>query len=143
MSAARSRGRARSLTRFAGIYVDANAVSPATARTIAGLVGRYVDGGVIGSPPRKPGTTRLYLSGTEAARVAGLFAGTIVDALVVSEDPDAASALKMAYAAWTKGSETQCSRSGRPAPIEAVLLRRRFETMLSRRRSSLTAPGPT
>jgi 3-hydroxyisobutyrate dehydrogenase-like beta-hydroxyacid dehydrogenase len=95
---------ARSLTRFAGIYVDANAVSPATARTIAGLVGRYVDGGVIGSPPRKPGTARLYRSGAEATRVAGLFAGTIVDALVVSEDPDAASALKMAYAAWTKGA---------------------------------------
>jgi 3-hydroxyisobutyrate dehydrogenase-like beta-hydroxyacid dehydrogenase len=95
---------ARSLTRFAGIYVDANAVSPPTARTIAGLVGRYVDGGVIGSPPRKPGATRLYLSGIEATRVAGLFADTIVDALVVSEDPCAASALKMAYAAWTKGT---------------------------------------
>jgi len=95
---------ARSLTRFAGVYVDANAVAPATARTIAGLVGRYVDGGIIGSPPRKPGTTRLYLSGTEATLVAGLFAGTIVDALLVSEDPGAASAIKMAFAAWTKGT---------------------------------------
>ena len=43
---------ARSLTRFAGIYVDANAVSPATARRITELVGRYVAGGIIGSPPR-------------------------------------------------------------------------------------------
>jgi hypothetical protein len=55
-------------------------------------------------PRRANRELRLYLSGTEAARVAGLFAGTIVDALVVSEDPDAASALKMAYAAWTKGT---------------------------------------
>jgi Domain of unknown function (DUF1932)/Rossmann-like domain len=95
---------ARSLTRFEGIYVDANAVAPATARTIAGLVGRYVDGGIIGSPPRNPGTTRLYLSGTEASHVAGLFVGTVLDPLVVSEDPAAASAIKMAFAAWTKGT---------------------------------------
>jgi 3-hydroxyisobutyrate dehydrogenase-like beta-hydroxyacid dehydrogenase len=95
---------ARSLIRFAGIYVDANAVSPATARTIAGLVGRYVDGGIIGSPPRTPGTTRLYLSGAEATSVADLFADTIVDARVVAEDPSAASAVKMAFAAWTKGT---------------------------------------
>jgi 3-hydroxyisobutyrate dehydrogenase-like beta-hydroxyacid dehydrogenase len=47
---------ARSMPRFAGVYSDANAVSPATARTIAGLVSRYVDGGVVGPPPRKPGT---------------------------------------------------------------------------------------
>ena len=95
---------ARSLTAFAGTYVDANAVSPATARTLATLVGRYVDGGVIGSPPREAGTTRFYLSGAEAEPVAALFRGTIVDARVVSADPTAASALKMAYAAWTKGT---------------------------------------
>jgi 3-hydroxyisobutyrate dehydrogenase-like beta-hydroxyacid dehydrogenase len=95
---------ARSSIPFAGIYVDANAVSPATARTIAGLVDRYVDGGIIGSPPRTPGTTRLYLSGAEATSVADLFADTIVDARVVAEDPGAASALKMTFAAWTKGT---------------------------------------
>jgi 3-hydroxyisobutyrate dehydrogenase-like beta-hydroxyacid dehydrogenase len=95
---------ARSVPRGGGIYVDANAVSPATARAIAGIVGRYVDGGVVGPPPRKPGTTRLYLSGTEAPKVADLFAGTVVDARVVSDDVAAASAVKMAYAAWTKGT---------------------------------------
>jgi hypothetical protein len=95
---------ARSMPRFAGVYIDANAVSPATARTIAGLVSRYVDGGVVGPPPRKPGTTRLYLSGREAPLVADLFAGTIVDARVVAEDAASASALKMAFAAWTKGT---------------------------------------
>ena len=95
---------ARSLPRFGGIYVDANAVSPATARTIAGLLGRHVDGGIIGPPPGERGTTRLYLSGGEAATIAELFAGTIVDPRVVSDAPDAASAVKVAYAAWTKGS---------------------------------------
>jgi 3-hydroxyisobutyrate dehydrogenase-like beta-hydroxyacid dehydrogenase len=95
---------ARPLSRFAGVYVDANAISPATAQTIARLVRRYVDAGVVGPPPRTSGTTRLYLSGGEAGLVADLFAGTLVDARVVAAEPGAASALKMAYAAWTKGS---------------------------------------
>ena len=95
---------ARPLASFDGIYVDANAISPATARAVAGLVRRYVDGGVVGPPPRSPGTTRLYLSGPEAAPVAGLFAGTTVEPVVVSAEPTAASAVKMAYAAWSKGT---------------------------------------
>ena len=95
---------ARLVHRFNGIYVDANAVSPATARTIADLVSHYVDGGIIGGPPREPGTTRLYLSGANAESVAALFADTALEAIVVSTEPDAASALKMAYAAWTKGT---------------------------------------
>jgi 3-hydroxyisobutyrate dehydrogenase-like beta-hydroxyacid dehydrogenase len=95
---------ARELPRFAGLYVDANAVSPATARTIAGLVDRFVDGGIVGPPPHEPGTTRLYLSGAEAPAVAELFAATTIDARIVSEDPGAASAVKMAFAAWTKGT---------------------------------------
>ena len=85
---------------FAGVYVDANAVSPATAREVAEAVGEFVDGGIVGSPPREPGTTRLYLSGDRASEVAGLFAGSALDARVVSN----ASAVKMAYAAWTKGT---------------------------------------
>jgi hypothetical protein len=95
---------ARTLPRFDGIYVDANAVSPETARTIARLVSRFVDGGIVGPPPRQPGTTRLYVSGGHAPVVADLFAATVIDARIVSEEIGAASALKMAYAAWTKGS---------------------------------------
>jgi 3-hydroxyisobutyrate dehydrogenase-like beta-hydroxyacid dehydrogenase len=93
---------------FGGLYVDANAVSPGTAREIADLItgsgGRYVDGGIIGSPPQRPGTTRLYLSGADAAQVAGLFAGTPLDARVVAGTATAASTVKMAYAGWTKGT---------------------------------------
>jgi 3-hydroxyisobutyrate dehydrogenase-like beta-hydroxyacid dehydrogenase len=84
-----------------GVYVDANAVSPATAARIGAIVGdRFVDGGIIGPPPRADGTTRLYLSGPGAADVAALFAGSDLEARIV---PDA-SALKMTYAAWTKGT---------------------------------------
>jgi 3-hydroxyisobutyrate dehydrogenase-like beta-hydroxyacid dehydrogenase len=89
---------------FSGIYLDANAVSAETARTIGGRFGRFVDGGIIGPPPHEPGTTRLYLSGVEAERLVPLFAGTTIDARVVSDEPGAASALKMSYAGWTKGS---------------------------------------
>jgi 3-hydroxyisobutyrate dehydrogenase-like beta-hydroxyacid dehydrogenase len=123
---------ARSMPHFAGIYVDANAVSPATALTISGLVGRYVDGGVVGSPPREPGSTRLYLSGAEAAFVAELFAGTIVDARVVSEDVAAASAVKMAYAAWTKGTAALLLAIRALARVEGV-----EEALLEEWRTSL------
>jgi 3-hydroxyisobutyrate dehydrogenase-like beta-hydroxyacid dehydrogenase len=89
---------------FEGIYVDANAIAPATARAIAELHPRFVDGGIVGPPPNQAGTTRLYLSGREADQVAELFAGTKLDARVVSTRPGAASALKAGYAGWTKGS---------------------------------------
>jgi 3-hydroxyisobutyrate dehydrogenase-like beta-hydroxyacid dehydrogenase len=95
---------ARAVSEFGEIYVDANAIAPATARAIAAGRARFVDGGIVGPPPARAGTTRLYLSGAEAEQVAGLFAGTTVDARVVSADPGAASALKAAYAGWTKGT---------------------------------------
>ena len=94
---------------YEGVYVDANAVAPQTAAAIAAIVGDAgatpVDGGIIGPPPHEAGTTRLYLSGDGAPAVAALFAGSPLDAVVLSGDPVAASALKMAYAAWTKGSQ--------------------------------------
>lgn len=123
---------ARSLQSFAGVYVDANAVSPATARSIAGLVGRYVDGGIVGPPPHEPGSTRLYLSGAEAPLVAELFAGTIVEALVVSDDAGAASAVKMTFAAWTKGTSALLLAIRAVARAQGV-----EETLLGEWRTSL------
>jgi 3-hydroxyisobutyrate dehydrogenase-like beta-hydroxyacid dehydrogenase len=93
--------------RFAGLYLDANAVSPATAaeigRVVAGGGARWVDGGIVGPPPVAPGTTRLFLSGGHAGEAAALFDSSPVDVVALDGDT-AASALKMAYAAWTKGS---------------------------------------
>jgi 3-hydroxyisobutyrate dehydrogenase-like beta-hydroxyacid dehydrogenase len=85
---------------FGGLYVDANAISPARAEEVAAVQPQYVDGGIIGGPPHQAGETRLYLSGPRAAEIAELFAGSIVETPVV---PDA-SALKMVYAAWSKGT---------------------------------------
>jgi hypothetical protein len=93
---------------FGGLYVDANAISPATAREVALMVeeggATYVDGGIIGLPPAMAGSTRLYLSGAEAQTVRRLFDGTPVDARVIAGGTWAASAVKMAYASWTKGT---------------------------------------
>jgi len=95
---------------FTGMYLDANAVSPATARTIAGRVesagATFVDGGIIGPPARHAGLTVLYLSG-EAARcdaIAARFEGSPLATHLVGAEPGAASAVKMAFAAWTKGT---------------------------------------
>jgi 3-hydroxyisobutyrate dehydrogenase-like beta-hydroxyacid dehydrogenase len=116
--------RAVAAAGFTGVYVDANAISPGTAeqvRAIAGAAGaRYVDGGIIGLPPPRvpgpeasPGGTRLYLAagpeggdgGGPAAQVAALFEGTpLTPEILRNENRTAASALKMAYASWTKGS---------------------------------------
>ena len=97
---------ARSVAGFAGLYVDANAVSPATAEAVAATVqaggAAYVDGGIIGPPPHEPGTTRLYLSGARASEVARLFLDSRVEPVVVGAGRFAASATKMTYAAWTK-----------------------------------------
>src|SRR5829696_6997615 len=93
---------------FAGTYVDANAVAPTTARALSAVVervgGRFVDGDLIGGPVRPGGATRLYLSGPAAGEVAALFASTDLEAVAMGGDVAAASALKMCYAAWTKGT---------------------------------------
>jgi 3-hydroxyisobutyrate dehydrogenase-like beta-hydroxyacid dehydrogenase len=111
---------ARSAAGFEGIYVDANAVSPETSRAIGSLLNRFVDGGIIGSPPRDPGMMRMYLAGVEASQVAELFSGTIVDVRVVSDQPGAASALKMSYASWTKGSSALLLSARALAQAEGV-----------------------
>ena len=119
---------ARQVAGFGGLYVDANAVSPATAREVAAIVeaggAGYVDGGIIGPPPVAPGLTRLYLSGPRAAEVQALFGGTDVDARVVPP-PGTASAVKMAYASWTKGSAALLLAAralARAEGVEPVLL---------------------
>ena len=94
---------------FRGLYVDANAVAPETSRDIARLVeaagATYVDGGLIGPPADKPGTTRLYLSGPQAARAAALFVKSNLEPIVLPGDLTAASAIKMAYGGWNKGQQ--------------------------------------
>jgi 3-hydroxyisobutyrate dehydrogenase-like beta-hydroxyacid dehydrogenase len=95
--------------RFAGVYVEANAINPERAARIAGLLApeaTVVDAGVVGSPPVRGKTPTLYLSGPSAAtaRLEELFAGTAVWAKVLGAEIGQASALKLAYAAYQKAS---------------------------------------
>jgi 3-hydroxyisobutyrate dehydrogenase-like beta-hydroxyacid dehydrogenase len=94
---------------YRGVYVDANAVSPDTTRAIGDIVSatgaRFVDGGLVGPPPLSPGTTRLYLAGAGAAEVTARFARGPLTAIALEAAVGAASALKMAYAGWNKGSQ--------------------------------------
>jgi 3-hydroxyisobutyrate dehydrogenase-like beta-hydroxyacid dehydrogenase len=98
-----ARDVASAVGEFDGVYVDANAVAPATVREIGAGFERFVDGGIVGPPPGDS-PTQLYLSGREAQRIVDLFADTNVEARVVSGKVGAASAVKATYAAWSKGS---------------------------------------
>jgi 3-hydroxyisobutyrate dehydrogenase-like beta-hydroxyacid dehydrogenase len=93
---------------YTGCYVDANAISVATAEHVAAVVtaagASYVDGGLIGQPPETAGYTRLYLSGPQANEIRVLFNRSRIDARIAEGPLYAASTVKMAYAAWTKGS---------------------------------------
>jgi 3-hydroxyisobutyrate dehydrogenase-like beta-hydroxyacid dehydrogenase len=114
---------AASVAGFTGLYVDANAISPARSEEVRSRLpgARFVDGGIIGPPPRTPGTTRLYLSGEHAPEIAALFTGTRLEPRIVGD----ASALKMVYAAWTKGSQAlllATRAAARGLGVEAELL---------------------
>lgn len=90
---------------FKGVYVDANAVAPTTAEQIASVVGEgYVDGGIIGPPATRPGSTRMYVSGSQSDLVAAWFSNGNLDVRAIGTGHTQASTLKMAYAAYTKGS---------------------------------------
>jgi 3-hydroxyisobutyrate dehydrogenase-like beta-hydroxyacid dehydrogenase len=109
---------------FTGLYLDANAIAPATASAVAELIttngGSYVDGGIIGPPPVTPGSTRLYLSGAHADAIADLFTGTRLEPRIAVGPAAAASAIKMAYAAWTKGTAAMLLAARALAQAEGV-----------------------
>jgi len=106
---------------FDGVYVDANAIAPETSRRISMLFPDYVDGGIIGGPPVGPGETRLYLSGPKSREVAVLFQGSSLEARPMGDEIGLASALKAAYAGWTKGSAALLLNQGAYAQAEGVL----------------------
>jgi putative dehydrogenase len=89
------------------LYVDCNAVSPQTVARIAAVIeaagAPFVDGGIIGGPP-KPGSTgtKIYVSGPEAPRAAKLTEHGLEMRLLGGKVGEA-SALKMSYAGITKG----------------------------------------
>ncbi len=91
------------------VFADCNAVAPATAQEIGRIVGRagfaFADGGLVGPPPMEEPATRLYVSGPAAGRLAFLDDARL-SVRDLGPEPGRASAVKMCYAALTKGSWT-------------------------------------
>jgi 3-hydroxyisobutyrate dehydrogenase-like beta-hydroxyacid dehydrogenase len=102
------------------VYVDCNAINPATVERVAAAIAPsgcpFVDAGIIGPPPPPISATqagegrvgvsgpRLYASGAAAARVASLRQYGL-DVRVLEGPLSAASALKMSYAGINKGTQ--------------------------------------
>ena len=88
------------------VYVDCNAVSPITLVDIATCIDRtgapFVDGGIIGGPPRPGYSPKLYVSGPHAQSVLAL-RDYGLDVMVLGREFGEASSLKMCYGAMTKG----------------------------------------
>ena len=93
---------------FSGLYVDVNAISPQRSIRIgktmhaAGI--SYVDGGIIGGPAWQPGTTWMHLSGEKAADAADCFSAGPMETNIIGPSVGKASAVKMCFAAYTKGT---------------------------------------
>ena len=93
------------------LFVDCNAIAPETARAIARVIeeagGRFLDGGIIGPPPRGKAKTELYVSGPGAADLEQL-AGPQLTVRVAGDGIADACAVKMCYGAITKGTQAIC-----------------------------------
>jgi 3-hydroxyisobutyrate dehydrogenase-like beta-hydroxyacid dehydrogenase len=93
---------------FQGLFLDGNAIAAERAQRIgrkmeaAGI--SFVDGGIIGGPAWEPGRTWLYLSGADAETVVPFFAAGPLETELIGSEIGQASALKMVFAAYTKGS---------------------------------------
>ncbi|MFD7443296.1 DUF1932 domain-containing protein [Streptomyces sp. NPDC059909] len=116
---------------YARIYVDGNAISPATMASISAIMLEHgatvVDGSVIGSPPSESTSARLYLSGPSTALppVAQVFAGSAVQAHELPGGIGRASALKLSYSSYQKASRVLAAVSyalARDYGVEAELL---------------------
>ena len=95
-------------TGYQGLYLDANAISPQRAVKIERMLKEngihFVDGGIIGGPAWAPKETWLYLSGERANEIASCFSNGPLETEIIGGEIGKASALKMCYAAYTKGT---------------------------------------
>lgn len=124
---------------FRGLLVDTNAIAPQRARQIgakvAGVNGRFVDGGIIGGPAWQPATTWLYLSGEGAETAVGFFTAGPLETELLAGGIGQASALKMCFAAYSKG--TTALLAGILAAAESMGVRPALQTQWRRYGSEL------
>ena len=119
---------------FQGVYLDVNAIAPQRAIRMEQAMARsgidFVDGGIIGAPAWERGKTWLYLSGEKARDALAYFSEGPLETSVVGDDIGKASALKMCYAAYTKG--TTALLGGILATAEVMGVRSELEAQWSR-----------
>jgi 3-hydroxyisobutyrate dehydrogenase-like beta-hydroxyacid dehydrogenase len=114
------------------VYADCNAIAPQTARQVGDVIaqagGRFVDASIIGPPPRREGETRFYASGPHASAFEELSQFGL-NVIVLGEQIGLASAIKMCYAALTKGLAALCTELLTAAEILGVsqALEREFQ----------------
>ncbi len=88
------------------IFADLNAIAPISAREadrhIRAAGGRFIDGGVLGAPPRGEAKVRIVVSGPDAALFEQLEQPSL-KVRVLSDRVGDASAVKLCNAALTKG----------------------------------------
>ena len=93
---------------FQGFYLDANAISPQRTKRMGQWMSekniQFIDGGIIGGPAWKPGETCLFLSGKDAGMIADCFNNGPLETKILGAEIGKASALKMCYAAYSKGT---------------------------------------
>ncbi len=116
------------------LYVDCNALAPDTKHEMQELIedagAAFVDGGIIGPPPRGTGRIHFYVSGAHAAALTALQHETI-DVRVVSARVGDAAAVKMCYGAITKGTTallTELLIAARRLGVEDTLDKELVET---------------
>ncbi len=87
-------------------FADLNAVSPETVQSMKDILSdskvKFIDGGIIGAPPKGNNIPRVYVSGEHSAYFTKLD-GLGMKVMDMSGDIGSASAMKMAYASITKG----------------------------------------
>jgi 3-hydroxyisobutyrate dehydrogenase-like beta-hydroxyacid dehydrogenase len=129
---------------FKGLYVDVNAISPQRALRINQMMKArgiaFVDGGIIGGPAWEVNTTRLYLAGGEAQDIADCFSAGPLQTEIMGQQAGQASALKMCYAAYTKGTTALLCAS--MAAAEALGVRADLERQWTHEGSSLAQEAP-
>ena len=88
-------------------FADCNPVAPAVAiemaKIIDGAGGKYIDGGIIGSPPGRGAPPRFYASGPHESTL-GQLDGRGISVPLMGGEVGRASAIKMCYASLSKGT---------------------------------------
>ena len=91
------------------VFVDCNAISPDTTLSIQALMqeagAKMLNVGIVGPPPGRGPTTKFYASG-EGVEQLDFVDGDGIKFMPMGDDITKASAIKMCYAALTKGMMT-------------------------------------